>query len=56
MQLHARVPDASGRIDRAIPLPGAPELRGMQLHLQAAFRTPGGLAFTPNLASPYLLD
>ncbi|MEM9381283.1 MAG: hypothetical protein AAGB93_15125 [Planctomycetota bacterium] len=56
MQLHARVPDASGRIDLAIPLPGAPELRGMQLHLQAAFRTPGGLAFTPNLASPYLLD
>ncbi|MEM1451523.1 MAG: hypothetical protein AAGI22_20580 [Planctomycetota bacterium] len=56
MQLHARVPDATGRIDLVLPLPAAPALRGMQVHVQAAFRTPSGLALTPNLLSPYLLD
>ena len=56
VQVHARVPDANGRIDFAMPVPNTPGLRGMQMHLQGAFRTPQGLEFTTNLVSPFLLD
>jgi hypothetical protein len=56
LQFQVGLPDATGRMDLALPLPGSPALRGTQMHLQGAFRVPGGVALTRNLVSPYLLD
>ena len=51
-----RIPSQTLYIDFTLPIPNVPALRGIQMHLQAAFRTPQGLEFTQNLVSPYLLD
>ena len=56
LQFQVAVPDASGRMDLVLPVPGSSTLRGTQMHLQGAFRVPGGVALTRNLVSPYLLD
>lgn len=56
LQFQVALPDANGRMDLALPLPGNATLRGTQMHLQGAFRIPGGVALTRNLVSPYLLD
>jgi len=56
VQIFARAPDMGGRIDYSTPIPNTPSLRGVQMHVQAAFRTPQGLEFTGNLVSPFLLD
>lgn len=39
--------DASGRADLVQPLPNDPSLIGTRLHVQSAFRVPGGLALSP---------
>ncbi len=56
LQFHVGLPDADGRMDLTLPVPGSSALRGTQMHLQGAFRIPGGIALTGNLVSPYLLD
>ncbi len=48
--------DATGRMDMVLPIGTDPNLRGVQLNLQAAFRGPTGLIFSPNLESPFMLD
>lgn len=56
LQINARPVDSAGRMDFSLPLPNSPALRGLQLHVQAAFRTTQGLVLSPNLVSPYILD
>ena len=51
-----RPTDANGRIDLSLPIGSDPNLRGVQLHVQAAFRGPTGLIFSPNIESPFMLD
>lgn len=51
-----RPTDASGRMDLSMPIGLDPMLRGVQLNLQAVFRGPTGLIFSPNLESPFMLD
>lgn len=56
IQFRVGFPDADGRMDLDLPLPGSGALRGTQLHLQAAFRSGASIALTPDLVSPFLLD
>lgn len=51
-----RPTDSTGRMEMNLPIGVNPRLRGVQLNLQAAFRGPAGLIFSPNLESPFMLD
>ncbi|MEM9801531.1 MAG: hypothetical protein AAGA20_14490 [Planctomycetota bacterium] len=56
IQIHVKTPDASGRIDLSLPIANTPALRGRQLHVQSAFRSPGAFELSGNLVSPFVLD
>ena len=56
LTVFGRQSDASGRIDLSLPIPNDASMLGQQMHMQAAFRTPQGLKFTPSLVSPFLVQ
>lgn len=47
--------DGSGRMDLSLPIGTDPNLIGVRLNVQAAFRTPGGIALTQRLERPYVV-
>lgn len=55
LQSFARPVDSNGRMTLSMPIGNAAALVGVQLHLQAAFRTHSGLVFSDNVESPILL-
>ena len=55
LQSFARPVDSNGRMTLSMPIGNASALVGVQLHLQAAFRTHTGLAFSDNVESPIVL-